>query len=154
MHRIVGISCRKFRYGNSSALLIGQKRNQSNRDLTPNQSDRVTRLLNGILEGNRASLSQSITLVESKNHNKEHFQQFQNQVFSLTLMHKCRISKSYQKFYENEKRDKWQKLFFINYYNLIRMKSKLIRVIELDSPVHLVLGNQHLSKIWVRILKN
>ena len=76
MLRNVGINCRKFRYGNSSALLIGQKRNQSNRDLTPNQSDRVTRLLNGILEGNRASLSQSITLVESKNHNKENFQNF------------------------------------------------------------------------------
>jgi len=53
-----------------SSILIGQNRNLSNRDLTPNQSDRVNRLLNGILEGNRASLSQSITLVESKNQNK------------------------------------------------------------------------------------
>ena len=105
MHRIVGISCRKFRYGNSSALLIGQKRNQSNRDLTPNQSDRVTRLLNGILEGNRASLSQSITLVESKNHNKGHFQQFQNQVFSLTLDHAQISNLKIIKFYENEKKE-------------------------------------------------
>ena len=56
-----------------SSILIGQNRNLSNRDLTPNQSDRVNRLLNGILEGNRASLSQSITLVESKNQNKERF---------------------------------------------------------------------------------
>merc|ERR1712137_593640 len=57
----------KFRFGNSAAILIPKR---SNGNLTPNQSDRVTRLLNGILEGNRASLSQSITLVESKNHNK------------------------------------------------------------------------------------
>ena len=70
MHRIVGINCGKFRFGNSAALLIPKR---SNGNLTTNQNDRVTRLLNGILEGNRASLSQSITLVESKNHNKEHF---------------------------------------------------------------------------------
>ena len=74
MHRSVGINCRKFRFGNNSAIPIQKSiRNLSNTDLTTNQNDRVTRLLNGILEGNRASLSQSITLVESKNQNKGHF---------------------------------------------------------------------------------
>ena len=74
MHRSVGINCGKFRFGNNSAIPIQKSiRNLSNSDLTTNQNDRVTRLLNGILEGNRASLSQSITLVESKNQNKGHF---------------------------------------------------------------------------------
>ena len=90
-------------------------------ELSTNQIDKVSRLLNGIKDGNRASLSQSITLVESKNRNKR--------AMAKAILHKLlqttdqKTQTSYRiglsgppgagksTFIENMGRD------FVNYYN-------------------------------------